>query len=255
MSRSAEKSTRAKQSYHHPLVYLFGLLGFFTFVGIGYFFQLVNDPEKFPIQKIAVDGEFLNLKTTDVEELVSQAVVGGFFSLDVAYLRTKILNNPWIESVSVRRIWPDSIRVSIREQDPVAYWGKHALLNKEADIFAPVKLETNANLANLDGPIGTEAAVLQRFRELKPIFDDLGIALQSLHMNERRSWTIGTADGVQIHLGRDNLAAKIRRFKTAFKASLTNDWDSVARIDLRYTNGLTVKHHAPAATALNEEQS
>ena len=84
MSRSAEKSTQTKQSYHHPLVYLFGLLGFLTFVGIGYFFQLVNDPEKFPIQKIAVDGEFLNLKTTDVEELVSQAVVGGFFSLDVA---------------------------------------------------------------------------------------------------------------------------------------------------------------------------
>ena len=259
MSRSAKNvkaaEDKAKHPNHHPLVYLFGLLGFLTFVGIGYFFQLVNDPEKFPIKKIAVDGEFLNLKTGDVEELVSDAVVGGFFSLDVAYLRTKILNNPWIESVSVRRIWPDSIRVSIREQDPVAYWGKHALLNEQADIFAPPNLVTNANLVKLDGPIGMEAAVLERFHDLKPLFDELGIELRSLQMNERRSWTIGTADGVEIHLGRDNLAAKISRFKTAFQASLTNDWSSVARVDLRYTNGLTVRHRRAIAETPGEEQS
>ncbi|MGR8946879.1 MAG: cell division protein FtsQ/DivIB [Gammaproteobacteria bacterium] len=254
-SNTSQKESVRNESYRHPLVYLFGLLGFFTFVGVGYFFQLINDPEKFPIEKIAVDGEFLNLKPQDVEDLVSDAVVGGFFSLDVAYLREKMLINPWVESVSVRRIWPDSIRVSITEQSPVAYWGEHALLNEHADIFAPSSLEARANLVKLDGPVGSEATVLAKLREFKPTFDELGIELLSLGMNERRSWTIGTVGGVLINLGRDDLLAKIKRFKTAYRNSLTNEWERVLKVDLRYTNGLTVQHRAalPAVSAAEKQ--
>jgi cell division protein FtsQ len=193
------------------------------------------------INKIAVDGEFLNLQPSEVEVLVSNAVTGGFFSLDVDRLQQRILNNPWIATVSVRRIWPDSIRVSIKEQDPVAYWGKHTLLNVDADIFAPEALPTNYQLVRLDGPIGTEAAVLENYWLLKSVFDGMGIKLDSVEMNERRSWKLQTNDGVVIRLGREELLSKIKRFQTAHIASLNADWPQISEVDLRYTNGLTVK--------------
>ena len=239
--KADEAQTNAEQGSRHPLFYLFGVLGFCTFVALGYFYQLVNDPEKFLIRKISVDGEFLNLKPAEVEVLVSDAVVGGFFSLDVERLREKMLNNPWIVSVSVRRIWPDSIRVSIREQDPVARWGNHALLNDKADIFAPEVLPTNASMVRLDGPIGTEAAVLEKYSLLKDVFDGIGIKLKSVEMNERRAWKVNTVEDIVIHLGREDLSAKIRRFQAAYNASLVHEWLQIAEVDLRYTNGLTVK--------------
>jgi len=229
-----------KQS-RHPLFYLFGILGFCTFVALGYFYQLVNDPEKFPIRKISVDGEFVNLKPADVEILVSKAVIGGFFSLDVDRLRERILNNPWIASVSVRRIWPDSIRVSIREQDAIAFWGDHALLNDKADIFAPEVLPAGVSMVRLDGPIGTEAAVLEKYSVLKDVFDVIGIKLKSVEMNDRRAWKVKTDQDVVIHLGRDDLFAKMKRFHAAYNSSLGRDWPQIAEVDLRYTNGLTVK--------------
>ncbi|MEM7468146.1 MAG: cell division protein FtsQ/DivIB [Pseudomonadota bacterium] len=248
-----ETSTElSKNPGRHPLVYIFGILGFLTFLGLGYFFQLINDPQKFPITKIAVDGEFINLKHTDVESLVSEAVVGGFFSLDVDFLQTKMGNNPWIEAVSVRRIWPDSIRVSIREQEPVALWGEHALLNEDADIFAPSRLSPQQHLIKLDGPIGTETLVLAKYRELKSFFNELGIELTKLRMNERRSWQLKTKGGVVINLGRGDLGAKLARFKTAYEGALTEEWARVSVIDLRYTNGLTVRYFVdspPVVTA------
>lgn len=244
--RTGDDETGTKRGGRHPLIYVFGLLGFCTFVGVGYFFQLVNDPQKFPITKIAVDGEFLNVKPADVEALVSDGVVGGFFNLDVEHLQRKILLNPWIDSVSVRRIWPDSIRVSIREQDPVAYWGKHALLNAQADIFAPLSMPGDLPIVRLEGPIGTEAVMLEKYAEFQQSLDVTGIEIESLEMSERRSWRIETSRGVVINLGRDDLAKKIQRLKNAFDHALSTDWENVSMVDLRYTNGLTVRR-VPAA--------
>lgn len=231
----------SERQKRHPLFYLFGVLGFFTFLALGYFYQLVNDPEKFAIQKIAVDGEFLNLQPAEVKVLVSNNVTGGFFSLDVDRLQQQILNNPWIASVSVRRIWPDSIRVSINEQVPVAFWGNNTLLNAEADIFAPEILPESHTLVRLDGPIGTETTVLKNFRVMKSAFDGMGIKLSAVEMNERRSWKIRTQGGVAIYMGRDELAMKIERFQAAHEASLGADWSQISEVDLRYTNGLTVR--------------
>ena len=241
MSQVHERAERGKKAAAHPLVYVFGLLGFCTFLATGYFLQLVSDPQKFPIKKIAVDGEFLNLQPVDVEDLVSSAVVGGFFNLDVEHLQGKILTNPWIESVSVRRIWPDSIRVSIREQDPVAYWGEHALLNEQADIFAPAEISRDAPLVRLSGPIGTEAMVLEQYWMLAQLLGEIGMKISMLEMNERRSWQVTTTSGVVIKLGRDQLPEKLSRLKTAYRNIPADQWQQVSTVDLRYTNGLTVR--------------
>ena len=211
------------------------------------FFQLINDPQKFPIKKIAVDGEFLNIKPVEVETLVSNGVVGGFFNLDVEYLQRKILLNPWIESVSVRRIWPDSIRVSIREQDPAAYWGQHALLNAQADIFAPVEMPNDLPLVKLNGPIGTEGMMLKRYAEIQRALHDTGIEISALEMSERRSWQIETSRGVVIKLGRNDLFKKIQRLINAYDNALSTEWEQVSMVDLRYTHGLTVRRAVPAA--------
>lgn len=245
MSQATLKMTQdeelSQKQARHPLFYLFGVMGFFTFLALGYFYQLVNDPEKFVIRKIAVDGEFLNLQPAEVKVLVSDNVTGGFFSLDVDRLQQQILNNPWIASVAIRRIWPDSIRVSIKEQVPVAFWGGNTLLNAEADIFAPESLPTGQSLVRLDGPIGTETTVLKKYWAMKHVFDSMNIKLSSVAMNDRRSWKIKTKDGVVILMGRDELAMKIERFRAAHEASLAGDWSQISEVDLRYTNGLTVK--------------
>ena len=245
--RSGDNKAVAANASRHPLIYVFGVLGFCTFLGIGYFFQLINDPQKFPIKKIAVDGEFLNIKPVEVETLVSNGVVGGFFNLDVEYLQRKILLNPWIESVSVRRIWPDSIRVSIKEQDPAAYWGKHALLNAQADIFAPVEMPNDLALVKLNGPIGTEGMMLKRYAEIQRALHDTGIEIGALEMSERRSWQIETSRGVVIKLGRNDLFKKIQRLINAYDNALSTEWEHVSMVDLRYTNGLTVRRAVPAA--------
>ena len=78
--RNADNAVRR---HRHPLLFMFGVLGFFMFVYGGFLTQQVLDPKAFPIRKIAVDGEFHQLTTEHVQSVVSKAVLGGFFDVDV----------------------------------------------------------------------------------------------------------------------------------------------------------------------------
>jgi cell division protein FtsQ len=225
----------------HPLIIAVGAVAFCLSLVIGYLTQLLVDPTFLPIRKITVDGQFQNLSTEHVQKLVSGAVDGGFFNIDVATIRERIIDEPWIHNASVRRVWPDTIRVSIEEQHAVASWGRHALLNNSADIFVPDPSTFPAGLASLHGPVGTEAEMLERYRGLRVRFAELGLYVYGLELSARRAWKVRIDDGVLLVLGREAIDGRLDRFEHAYQSGLREEWGLIAQIDLRYTNGIAVR--------------
>ena len=236
--RNADNAVRR---HRHPLLFMFGVLGFFMFVYGGFLTQQVLDPKAFPIRKIAVDGEFHQLTTEHVQSVVSKAVLGGFFDVDVAKVRARILDEPWVFDAAVRRVWPDTIRVSIREQAAVARWGEYALLNKFADIFVPDASEIPSNLVVLDGPLGTETEILARYFSMQGKLDEVGLQVGRIHLSERRSWVVDIKGGATLLIGRHAVAERLGRFSRAFEHVLKSNWKRVALVDLRYTNGFAIR--------------
>ncbi len=68
---------------------------------------------------------------------MTDKVRGGFFNLDVDAVRLALLGEPWVSEVTVKRIWPDALRVIVIEQIPVVRWGDSGLLNPAGEYFAP----------------------------------------------------------------------------------------------------------------------
>lgn len=221
-----------------------GILAVTILAGAGYFVQLVGDPAAFPIRKVKVEGDFRHLAPQYVEKLVSGAVNGGFFSVDVETIRQRILEEPWLYDVAVQRVWPDTIRVSIKEQEPVAYWGENALLNGQADIFAPDRQSFPPDLVALQGPIGSETDVLRRFRSAQSQFGPRGLRITRLTLSERRAWVIEVAGGTTIVIGRHAIDQRLERFSRAYDSMLKDHWARIATIDLRYTNGFAIRERA-----------
>ncbi len=238
----AHRVREVEDSQHrHPLLLLVGTLAFLMFLYGGFLAQQLFDPEAFPIRKIAVDGEFHHLSAAHMQTIVSKAVHGGFFDVDVASVRAHLLDEPWVSEATVRRVWPDTIRVSIREQVAVARWGEYALLNPIADIFVPESRATPPGLVALDGPIGTEGEILQRYYAMQKVLDDIGLQVQRIRLSERRAWIVDIENGATLVIGRHAVDERLGRFSRAFEHVLKGNWNRVALVDLRYTNGFAIR--------------
>lgn len=231
-----------------PLAWLFTLLAL-ALVATGYFvFEKLRDPTAFPIRRVTVDGDFRYLAPARLRKTVAGAVRGGFFHLDVQHVRETILDEPWVREATVQRLWPDTLNVSIVEQQPVAYWGENALLNDAGDLFVPAKASFPTGLIRLDGPVGTELETLEAYRHATAALEPLGLSVTAVSLSERRALTLRLADGAAIVLGRRAAADRLQRFVAAYRL-LRDNWARIAVIDLRYTNGFSIRERAVEVAA------
>ena len=236
-ARHGQNATKTRIS---SLPVVVGTLSFLMFVYGGYLAQRLLDPAAFPIKKIAIEGEFRYLMPEHLERAVSQAIDAGFFRVDVAAVRERILTEPWVYDAAVQRIWPDMLRVSITEQSAVARWGKYGLLNGKADIFVPDAGNTPDGLAVLDGPLGAEEEVLNRYLAMRRELGRVGLSVATLSLSARRAWQLEIEDGATLIIGRDAVAERLVRFTRAYETVLKPRWLRIARVDLRYTNGFAI---------------
>lgn len=228
-----------------PTVLAFALMLAATCGGLAWLAQTMSDPSALPIRKVAVEGEFLHLNPNHLQAVVVGAVDAGFFGVDVAAIRGILLDEPWIRDATIRRVWPDTLRVRIEEQRPVARWGPNALLNEYADIFVPEPAEIPSELVRLHGPLGTEMELLERYRHLERRFAEVGLIPSRIDLSERHAWTVTTSEGREIVLGRQSFEIRLERFLVGYARGLNGLWDRIGRVDLRYTNGFAVAESAP----------
>lgn len=206
--------------------------------GFGVFKLL--DPRTLPIRQVSVKGDFQHLSTAGLQGRASEAVRGGFFNVNVETIKKVLLEEPWIQEVSVKRIWPDRIMVSIREQVAVAQWNDNALLNDNAQLFSPEMDTFPEDIPVFRGPENTHAQLLSRYRELHAALpEELRIA--EITLSDRRSWHVGFINGPHVYLGSTNIERRMNRFIDYVPVKLGDYFDRIRSIDMRYTNGFAVR--------------
>ena len=99
----------------------------------------LRDPSTLPLRSVHIKGEFLNVSEQQLRAHVEGSQLGGFFSTNVEVVTDKVHTLPWVDSVRVRRIWPDVLQITVQEQKAVARWNNNALLNTDGDEFMAVK--------------------------------------------------------------------------------------------------------------------
>ena len=216
-------------------------------VAVGYVLQSLFGAGTHPIRKVSVEGDFKYLTPTYIQALVAEDLRAGFFEVNVQQIRSRLLDEPWIFDATVERQWPDVLRVAIIEQVPIVRWGKHALLNANADVYAPAPSSIPTGLPMLSGPIGSEAEVLARYRLISEQLHVLQLEIAAVTVSERGAWTVAFRDQTQLVIGRNDIDRRLARFIASFETWLKPQWSTIERVDLRYTNGFAVQERGPAA--------
>ncbi len=202
--------------------------------------MVLSHPDTLPIKQVRIEGDFTRLSPVDLQLLVTDKVRGGFFNLDVDAVRLALLDEPWVSEVTVKRIWPDALRVIVIEQVPAVRWGGSGLLNSFGEYFAPDNTTIPAELPLLLGPAGSEVNLLNRFNSMQERVQSIGFNIASINLDERRAWSFQLNNGIKVVLGRRDFEERFNRFLTLIPTTISGRIEQTESIDMRYTNGFSI---------------
>lgn len=209
-----------------------------------------KEPDKvstyLPIENIKIEGEFANLKQSDIKKTVKNVMQGGYFTVDIEAIRHALINLPWVDNVSVRRHWPAGLTIVVTEKRAIAYWGKNKLLSDKGELFSPATISHSGvsgepTMPQLDGPDGLHKTMWVFLTATNKNIKDLGVVVTHLILDKRRSWEMRLSNNVVVKLGGNDVENRLQRFIKVFSLDSAPKMQNIESMDLRYPNGLAVQ--------------
>ena len=234
------------------------LPAFFSVAAVIYGALIIKDieiPTVLAINEVQVSGELHFIDKDTVRSIVEDNISGGFFTVDLNHVRQRLLQEPWINNVSLRRQWPAGVAVFVEEHMPVAYWNDDGYISESGSVFKPEIIDKNLNLPLLNGPDGQHGNVWKFMNVLYKEMAQLGYAVTSLGLDARRAWRLEITNaasaaheadgkGIDVRLGRFDTEKRMQRFIRMLPALASKKEFSdnkIEVIDMRYPNGFAVR--------------
>jgi cell division protein FtsQ len=218
------------------------LLGVFAIFG----YQRLTNPLLYPITLVTVKGNYADIKTEQLKELILPYAQMGFFGISGNKLEQALLTNPWVNEVTIRRIWPSTLEITLSEKQPIAIWNHTDLLMNDGTCLLIEDHKLPPNLPHFTGPENQQVQVLQAWQQMQQLFAPLNLTVQAIDLSERQSWTIKLSNNIVVIIGQNQLWERLRSFVKVYPNVIADNQRQAISVDLRYQNGLAVKWAKPA---------
>ena len=204
---------------------------------------------QFALADIRLEGDLQRNNVTTVRANALPHLAGNFFTLNLARAREAFEQVPWVRHATVRRVWPNQLIVTLEEHQPVALWSgdenSDKMVNSHGEVFeANVGDVEDEALPEFSGPDGTSAQVLEMYRRLAPVFQQLDTDVTTLALSGRGSWRVELESGAVIELGRgtdEEVTDRSARFVRTLPQVLRRFHAPLESADLRHADGYAVK--------------
>ncbi|WNN45109.1 MULTISPECIES: cell division protein FtsQ [Winslowiella] len=246
-NREAQEKARTGRSNGSRLagiIFLLMVLGTMAFGGL-VVLKWMNDASRLPLSRLVVTGKTHYTTHDDIRQaILSLGSPGTFMSQDVNVIQQQIERLPWIQQVSVRKQWPDELKIHLVEYVPVARWNDLHMVDAEGKSFSvPANHLGKEEMPMLYGPEGSEQEVLTGYREMSQVLAADKFKLKMASMTARRSWQLVTGDDIRIELGRNDDMKRLKRFMQLYPSlqqQATAENKRIDYVDLRYDSGAAV---------------
>ena len=229
---------------------IFGLSS--AFLGLAWFgYSALGYMDK-PVQEIQLSGEFDQVRSSEVEELLSAYAGLGLLSLDLDQVRTQIEQVPWIAEAQVSRQWPSTLVVNIDQHRLVARWGDDAYVSDQGLVVSGYQVEHSLPL--LQSHLDEVRDLLTQYRLLSQALSQLGLSLDELHESRSGDLELVLDNGIQVKLGNKELLTRVQRFIAVWNLDLYQQAEQVNQIDVRYANGLAVNWNSDVLERVGVQQ-
>jgi len=205
----------------------------------------------FRIDHVTVDGR----KALTDAEIMEAIQAGGGQSLpflDVKAARAELMKNPLVLDATIRKLYPETLAISIKERTPYALWqhdGKFVVIAKDG---TPIDVAQDSRFADLPIVVGEGAenhageilAAIDAHPELH------SRVYAAVRVGDRR-WNLRLNNGVDVKLPQHGMPAALARF---VKIEMRDDLSEkdITEVDMRIGERVTVRLSDEAAAAEEE---
>ncbi len=246
-NREPQERVRTRRSNGARLfgiVFLLMVLGIMILSGL-VVLKWMSDASRLPLSRLMVTGETHYTTHDDIRQaILSLGAPGTFMSQDVNIIQQQIERLPWIKQVSVRKQWPEELKIHLVEYVPVARWNDVHMVDADGVSFSmPASHIGKEAMPMLYGPEGSEKEVLPGYHSMGDVLTANKFTLKVASMTARRSWQLFTSDDVRIELGRGEPMKRLNRFIELYPALQQqgqNEHNRISYVDLRYDSGAAV---------------
>jgi len=193
-----------------------------------------------PVERVVINGEFERVSADRLEAVLRKAMGKGFLGADLRAIQEQVMAQPWVATARVSRHWPDTLDVTVTEEQPAARWGADGLLNPRGRLFVRHATHIPAELPRLNGPDGSEAEVAARFIAIQERLVERGLRLAALELDGRGAWSLVLSNGIGVRLGSQDVESRLARFFEALDTVVAPIAADVQFVDMRYTNGFSI---------------
>lgn len=243
----------------NALSLLFGLV--FAAIVMALALAWVMRQSLFNLSAIRVEGDLKHNNAATLRANVAPRLSGNFFMMDLATARAAFESVPWVRRAVVQREFPDRLKVSLQEHQPVAFWGPESdarLVNSFGEVFEVNQGDVESeDLPRLSGPQGQAALVLQGFLLLSPLFEKMDGVLDQLEMTSQGNWRARLDSGAVIDLGHgtpDEINVRAERFIATLAQVSARYGRDLESADLRYPNGYAIKLRGVTTTNAGDKE-
>lgn len=207
--------------------------------------EWMKDASRLPLSRLVVTGERQYTTNDDIRQaILSLGEPGTFMTQDVNIIQQQIERLPWIKQASVRKQWPDELKIHLVEYVPAARWNDLLMVDAQGNSFSvPAERVGNRKMPLLYGPEGSENEVLDGYRAMSQVLAGGKLTLKMVAMSARHSWQLGLEDDIRLELGRDERARRLARFLELYpllQRQAQNEGKRVGYVDLRYDTGAAI---------------
>ena len=139
-----------------------------------------------------------------------------------------------VAQVEAEKVWPDTLKLTVHEEQPVAVWNKQNMLSQSGEIL-PLAL-AQLQLPQLKGRDGGSRLVMQHFQLFNHWGKRHSLSLLALN-NTASGWQLIYADDFQIWLDSSQAMQGLRQLEDVLHQF---DVSRIRRIDMRYEQGFAV---------------
>lgn len=204
-----------------------------------------------PLSYIIVTGNRQLTTNYDVQILIEKlGTLGTFITQDINIIQKNIAQLPWIKQVSIRKQWPNALKIHVIEYIPKAYWNDDSIISMEGVVFKIPKHQRYNNYFNnlkipiLCGPANKSQDVLYNYMIFEKILKSSIFQIKSIKMDICFSWQLTLKNDICLKLGRHNVVDRLLYFVKIYPALVQKIYKQnrhIDYIDLRYKSGVAIK--------------
>ncbi|WP_440980709.1 cell division protein FtsQ/DivIB [Shinella sumterensis] len=194
----------------------------------------------FAIEDVKVSG---NRETSEIDILERLGLDGmtSLVALDVKDARKKLSELPWVEDVSVRKVYPGTIEITLKEREAFGIW-QHgsdlSLIEKNGSVIAPLRDNKFSTLPLFVGRDAETAAA--GFSDEFDNWPEIKSRVKAYIRVAGRRWDLRLDNGIVVKLPEHNVPRAMDTLATleAEESILERD---IAAVDLRLEDRTTVR--------------